>query len=343
MADNEQVGLMQRNEEGDIRTMVAAVKNRLAAVRELMKSELVGPTRDHPEGRDFGVIPGTKKNVLLLPGAEKIALMFQFSPSYQLTHTDLPGGHRECFAVCTLTHAPTGRIIGQMSGSASTMEAKHRYRGASGKTCPKCGAMSCKASKKDYGGGYYCDSKAGGCGERFKPGSEECKALDELPTTRQENLDPADQWNTVVKIAQKRAYTGAVKCASAASELFTVEMEDAQSDDREPPRKPVEMPKETPATPADGKPPADKPAGQSITGVVSKLSEKLTKTGGKKYGVCLATNEGEQWANTFDAKLHDAAKELRGKMVTAFVTQGPYGLDLDGIKEVKEEQGTAAE
>jgi len=30
-------------------------------------------------------------------------------------------------------------------------------------------------------------------------------------------------------------------------------------------------------------------------------------------------------------------------MVTAFVTQGPYGLDLDGIKEVKEEQGTAAE
>ena len=90
-------------------------------------------------------------------------------------------------------------------------------------------------------------------------------------------------------------------------------------------------------------PPADKPAGQTITGVVSKLSEKPTKNGGKKYGVCLATNEGEQWANTFDAKLHDAAKELRGKMVTAFVTQGPYGLDLDGINEIESEPGDAKE
>jgi hypothetical protein len=223
----ENVGLMQRTEESDVRTMVAAVKNRLAAVRELMQSELVGPTKDHPEGRDYGVIPGTKKNVLLLPGAEKIALMFQFSPTYELKHADLPGGHRECFAICTLTHTPTGRIIGQMSGSASTMESKHRYRGASGKTCPKCGAMSCKASKKEFGGGYYCDAKAGGCGERFKPGTPECLALDELPTTKQENLDPADQWNTVIKIAQKRAYTGCVKCASAASELFTVDMEDS--------------------------------------------------------------------------------------------------------------------
>jgi len=54
MAENEQVavreqaGVMQRTEESDIRTMVAAVKNRLAAVRELMKSELRGPTRITP-------------------------------------------------------------------------------------------------------------------------------------------------------------------------------------------------------------------------------------------------------------------------------------------------------
>jgi hypothetical protein len=256
MSENE-TGLMQRNEEGDIRTMVAAVKNRLAAVRELMKSELKGPTKEHPEGRDYGVIPGTKKNVLFLPGAEKIALMFQFAPSFELTHTDLPGGHRECNATCTLTNSATGRIVGQCSGSASTMEAKHRYRGASGKACPACGAMSCKSSKKEWGGGYYCDQKAGGCGERFKPGSDECKALDELPTSKQENPDPADQWNTVVKIAQKRAYVGAVKTASAASEIFTVDMEDAaKSDNDELARPPVGMPAETTgkAPPSSGAP-----------------------------------------------------------------------------------------
>jgi hypothetical protein len=224
--NEENVGLMQRAEENDIRTMVSAVKNRLAAVRELMKSELKGPTKEHPEGRDYGVVPGTKKNVLLLPGAEKIALMFQFVPSFEITHTDLPGGHREYHAICTLTHSPTGRIVGQCSGSASTMESKHRYRGASGKTCSKCGAVSCKASKKEFGGGYYGDSKAGGCGERFKPGTAECLALDEIPTMKQENLDPADQFNTVNKISQKRAYVGAVKGASAASEVFTADLED---------------------------------------------------------------------------------------------------------------------
>ena len=296
MGENE-IGLMQRSEESDIRTMVAAVKNRLAAVRELMKSEL-------KKDRDYGVIPGTKKNVLLLPGAEKIALMFQFAPGYQLTHTDLPGGHRECFAVCTLTHAPTGRIIGQMSGSASTMEAKHRYRGASGKTCPKCEAIACKASKKEFGGGYYCDSKAGGCGERFKPGSDECKALDELPTTRQENPDPADQWNTVIKIAQKRAYTGAVKCASAASEIFTVDLEDAQAEDGEPPLKPVDMPTEIKNVPKDAK---------TVTGIVDAVSVKESPEGAKKpwkkYGIKI----GENWYATFDSKI--GAEAVKGDEV----------------------------
>jgi len=159
--------------------------------------------------------------------------------------------------------------------------------------------------------------------------------------SRIENEDIADVYNTVLKIAKKRAHIDATLTVTGAADLFTQDL----IDEDEPQRPPVKMPVETPTTPAPkaGTPPAVNPAGQTITGVVSKLAEKPTKTGGKKYGVCIATNEGEQWANTFDATLHDAAKELRGKMVTAFVTQGPYGLDLDGIKEVKEEQGTAAE
>jgi len=121
------------------------------------------------------------------------------------------------------------------------------------------------------------------------------------------------------------------------------------------PRAPVTMPVEIPqdATPeppnasaaqnTPNTPAASEPSGQTITGVVSKLSEKETKTGGMKYGVCIATNEGEQWTNTFDTKLHDAAKDLRGKSVTAFVAQGKYGLDLTGIKEAKDEPGDAKE
>ena len=154
-----------------------------------------------------------------------------------------------------------------------------------------------------------------------------------------ENEDIADVLNTVLKIAKKRAHIDATLTVTGAADIFTQD----SIDDDEPQRKPVEMPRETPSTPEPGALAAGKPAGQSITGVVSKLSEKPTKTGGKKYGVCIATNEGEQWAGTFDSGLHDVAKELRGKMVTAFVTQGQYGLDLTGIEEVKDEPGDARE
>ena len=244
--------------ESDPRTMIAAVHARLAAVRELLKTELKGPTAKNPDGTDYGVIPGTKKLTLYQPGAEKIALMFQFVPGYQVTKTELPGGHLEASAICTLTH--NGRIVGQAEGSASTRESKHRYRGASGKTCPTCGASACLPSKKEFGGGYYCAAKNGGCGETFKAGTPEAAALDLLPAIKAENMDPADQRNTVVKIAQKRAYVSAVKTASAASEIFTVDMEDVPRADNGEQKPPVAMPTAKPAAN-----PTPAPAGNSTS------------------------------------------------------------------------------
>lgn len=176
----------------------------------------------------YGVIPGTSgKKSLLKPGAEKLCFVFGLSNKLEITADNLPGGHREYRIVCNLFDR-AGNLRGQGVGSASTMESKHRYRGAIGKPCPKCGESTIKRGKVEYGGGWYCDKKSGGCGATFKPATAEAKALDALPTTRAENADPADQYNTVLKMAKKRALVDAVLTATAASDIFAQDLEDLE-------------------------------------------------------------------------------------------------------------------
>jgi hypothetical protein len=179
------------------------------------------------DGEHYGVIPGptANKKSLLKSGAEKLCFTFGLSNRLTIQSDNLPGGHREYRITCDL-YDRAGNLRGQGVGSASTMESKHRYRGAAGKACPKCGSMSCRPGKKEYGGGYYCDQKSGGCGANFKGNTTEAKSLDAIPSIRQENQDPADQYNTVLKMAKKRALVDAVLTATAASDIFAQDIED---------------------------------------------------------------------------------------------------------------------
>jgi hypothetical protein len=310
-----QTAIMAITPAADASAMVAVVRSRLAAVRDLLKHELKGPSRAHPNGVDYGSIPGTDKLCLLQPGAEKIALMFQFSPSYTMQRNELPGGHLEVVAVCTLTHSPTGQIVGQAEGMATTMESKHRYRGAAGKACPECGAVACIPSKKEYGGGYFCKETAGGCGKKWKPGTPEAIALDKLPSVRTENPDPADQRNTVCKIAQKRAYVSAVKCASAASEVFTVDLEDAEAEPAQE-RPPVEMPM---ARAPEAKQPAQD---AELPIVATGQIEEIRQSSGTRKDGAPWTRWGIKVAGrtfgTFDSAI--AADASEAKDAAAFVT-----------------------
>ena len=74
------------------------------------------------------VIPGTNKRSLLKPGAERLCLTFRLAPSFNIRRQDLDGGHREYEIVATLQHQPTGMILGEGVGCASTMESKYRWR-----------------------------------------------------------------------------------------------------------------------------------------------------------------------------------------------------------------------
>jgi hypothetical protein len=210
------------------------------------------------DGEHYGVIPGTQgKKSLLKPGAEKLCFTFGLSNKLEIQTDNLPNGHREYRIICNLFDR-AGNARGQGVGSASTMESKHRYRGAAGKPCPKCGTMACQPSKKDFGGGYYCNPKGGGCGWSTKAGTAECKALDQIPSVRAENQDPADQYNTVLKMAKKRALVDAVLTATAASDIFAQDLEDLEAQ--------IDEPAATPAARTGAVPSGEQPAGTKQTG-----------------------------------------------------------------------------
>jgi hypothetical protein len=175
------------------------------------------------EGEHFGKIPGCgDKPTLLKPGAEKLCVTFRLAPSYIITEKIVPNGHREYQVTCTLTHIPTGAVFGQGVGSASTMESKYRYR-KSERVCPKCGKEAIITGKKEYGGGFICFKKKGGCGEKFR---EDDKEITDQPTGKTEYEDPADYYNTILKMAKKRAHVDATLTCTAASDIFTQDVED---------------------------------------------------------------------------------------------------------------------
>lgn len=227
------------------------LQTRVTQVQKCMKDVM-------KEDLHFGVIPGTAKKdkdgkfvdgkpTLLKPGAELLCMLFQLAPVYDL-HREFDGDHLTVFATCTLKSQQTGAVIGEATGIASTKESKHRWRKV-GRACPECGATAIKRSGFENRGGqfagkkgWYCHDRAGGCGARFDDPDD--PAIIDQPNERQENPDPADQWNTVEKMATKRALVAATLTATAASESFTQDLEDfdpPQNDaagDDAPPREP---------------------------------------------------------------------------------------------------------
>ena len=181
----------------------------------------------HP-GVDFGTIPGTNtKAVLLKPGAEKLAAFFGLTVTYEIIEkvTDWTGkehGEPFFYFFYKVKLLRQGEIAGEGEGSCNSWETKYRYR-KSERVCPGCGAEAIIKGKAEYGGGWICFAKKGGCGAKFKDGDPE---IENQPTGRVPNPDVADIVNTIQKMAQKRALVAAVLNATNASDWFTQDVED---------------------------------------------------------------------------------------------------------------------
>lgn len=179
---------------------------------------------------DYGVIPGAgNKPTLLKPGAEKLSTFFGLTCKFVLIEAiqDWTGedhGGEPLFSYWYAAEMYKGDyLVGTGEGSCNSWEKKYRYRAAD-IVCPTCGkAGTIIKGKAEYGGGWLCFAKKGGCGDKWGDGSPviEGQQRGEIP-----NPNPADLINTLQKMAQKRALVAAVLITTNASEYFTQDIED---------------------------------------------------------------------------------------------------------------------
>lgn len=214
------------------------------------------------EGIDYGAIPGTdQKPTLLKPGAERLCSMYGLSAeSCELAAIeDWDGGgqgHGEPLFYYKLLVRLTknGILLGEGIGACSSRESKYRYRSAE-RRCPKCAKSAIIKGKEEYGGGWLCYVRKGGCGAKFKDGD---RAIEDQAVGRVLNPDIADVVNTILKMAHKRALVAAVLTVTNASEFFTQDEEDMQIIDLTSPPPSAPTPPPT-APPPPGKPPGATP------------------------------------------------------------------------------------
>ena len=185
------------------------------------------------EGEHYGTIPGCgNKPTLFKPGAEKLVMTFRLAPRYDIQERDMPNGHREYRVICSLQHIPTGTFFGEGVGVGTTMEGKYRFRAGGGEVTEVAVPKSYwDVRREDQAEAAKIlretANKAGLEGTKF--GTKKDDAGVWRVTTfgdRVEHDNPADYYNTVLKMAKKRALVDAALTSTAASDIFAQDLED---------------------------------------------------------------------------------------------------------------------
>lgn len=212
-------------------------KQRLQEFQAFVKDYLV-------EGEDYGRIPGAPKPVLLKPGADKLCELYGLADDYKfiVRVEDFDKGLFDYTIKCILTDRRRGCLVATGLGNCNSLEQKYRWRDAK-RLCPQCGKDAIIKGKEEYGGGWLCFAKKGGCGAKF---SDTDSAIVNQTVGRIANEDIADQKNTVLKMAKKRAKIDATLSATRSSGIFTQDLEDMPPPQDAPPQS--EPPQKTTAT-----------------------------------------------------------------------------------------------
>jgi hypothetical protein len=199
----------------------AELGQRLVVIEETMADAM-------QEGVDYGKVPGTDKPALFKPGAEKLSVLFRLDVQPRSEKTWGPGDHLTVSTYATVFDIASGARLGFGEGLCTTREKKYGKR-KQDRTCPACGAGTIKRSKflpreePDAPPGWYCYEKIGGCGSNFDFYDE---SIRNQPVGEVENPDLPDTWNTVVKMAEKRARVDAVLAVTGASAIFTQDLDE---------------------------------------------------------------------------------------------------------------------
>lgn len=189
---------------------VQEIKAQVNAIQELMREVMVEATKENPNGH-YGIIPGCGDTPSLLKaGAEKLAMAFRLDPQTETEIIELEDGHREYRCTTTIYSIANGQRLGNGAGCATTMETKWRYRTENtGAEVPKDYWKT--RNSELLGGSQFSTRKVDGKWFIFH---------------KVEHDNPADYYNTCQKMAEKRSKVCAVLNVTAASDIFTQDIED---------------------------------------------------------------------------------------------------------------------
>jgi hypothetical protein len=151
-------------------------------------------------GTDFGAIPGTTDTrTLFKPGAEKLLILHGYAHEMhkveEVLNWDAPFFHYRYR--CDIYDRRTGTLVGQAYGSCNSRESKYAYRWVTKSRIPPDLDLRLLPQRKQRGTGWM--------------------------QYRIPNADLPDLVNTIDKMAQKRAFVGAVRVCTGASGLFAEE------------------------------------------------------------------------------------------------------------------------
>lgn len=178
---------------------------------------------------DYGSFAGVSKPSLLKPGAEKISTLFGLTPQFNCIDKIMnwngegnPDNEPFFYFEYKCELYKSGEYVSSCVGSCNSWEKKYRYRKGE-LVCPNCGQPLRRSKNKDE---FYCWTKTGGCGATF-PTDDPRVSNQKVGDVK--NFDTAEQVNTFQKMAQKRAFIGAVLIACNLSEYYTQDIEDMAS------------------------------------------------------------------------------------------------------------------
>ena len=185
---------------------IADVISMKATVQDLLKSQM-------QEDVHFGKIPGTgDKPTLLKSGAEMLRMVFNLRTTCNKDDVEITneGNGHKTYEICMHISNKDKEIIATGLGTCSTMESKYKYR--SQLTDRKVPSEYWESRDKALlGGPQYSPKKVKGAW---------------LISERVEHDNPADYYNTVKKMAKKRAMADGILTATCSSDLFTQDLED---------------------------------------------------------------------------------------------------------------------
>lgn len=176
------------------------MKSKLELMQSFFKEVMV-------KNQDYGVIQGTDKPSLLKPGAEKLCELYGYAITVkELKETvDHETGYYRAIVTVALVNRRTGAVVAEGVGEANTNEGRYRWRWVPEWKLPK------NLDRK----GLYSEERRDKNGKVY--------TLYKVP-----NEDPWALWNTVLKMAKKRALIDATLSATRSSGIFTQDVEDLE-------------------------------------------------------------------------------------------------------------------